>query len=72
MWNLSKPSEAPKTVGSHDQPVKDVASFVADGKIYLVSAGWDAYIKYWAVNDDGSLTLVNQVYLAKPIHKMSL
>ena len=47
------------TVGTHDQPVRAVRWFEADGNPMLVSGSWDKTIKYWDLRQQGAALSVN-------------
>jgi len=44
-WDLQ--SNQLSVIGKHDGPVKDIASFTNQGTSIVVSAGWDAKVKFW-------------------------
>ena len=58
-------------MGTHDAPVKDVASFVHENTSMVVSGGWDAFVKFWVMESQTKMREVGKTYVAMPVHYMS-
>lgn len=46
-WDPNNSQMQPQVVAKHDAPVKDVYSFNIQGSMFLVSGGWDAFVKFF-------------------------
>jgi WD40 repeat protein len=68
-WDLA--TNTITNIGSHNEAVKDIYCFIANNTSIIVSGGWDSRVKFWTWNNTGTLQLIGETYLAKPIHYMS-
>lgn len=62
-------------IGSHSQPVKDVASVIVPNNNIdigvVITGGWDSRVKFWTWTAPNQLNCLAEVYLAMPVHYMS-
>lgn len=65
MLDLGSGNTTPQQVAAHDQPIRCVRMFQANGNNMLVTGSWDKTIKYWDLRQAqpaGSITCQERVY----------
>ena len=52
-WDARCSQNPPRSVSKHQAPCKDVCSFSCNNQVFLVSGGWDSYVKFFQIQSSG-------------------